>query len=559
MKVASSSLVTRSTFQMRENPITRRNLKYIAAGVIIVLSCGWSTNIPGQDHGQHSHSSETVKFPISCSEAAQVEFNQAVTLLHHMTYPEARRAFQKAALTDSGCAMANWGIAMTLFQPLWPTRPGPADLKYGWEILQKTRTLSSITEREKLFITTAETFFLEPSSTDYWLRIRRWEKAMADTYRLLPDDPEIAAFYALAHLAITPSDKITRANADRAAGILVGLYKKDPNHPGVMHYLVHANDVPGREHELLEITRRYESIAPQNPHALHMPTHIYTRLGDWTDVITGNLKAAEAALNYPVGEHGEFVWDEFPHAIEYLVYAYLQKGEDEAAKEQIKRLKGTKGLEPTFKTAFHLMSTQARYVLERHDWKEAAMLVAREPNTINWDRFTWPEAVAQFARGMGAIHLDKIADARSCATRLEQLEVATEKSGEVLFTRNIRLLRLELNAWIAHAGGQNDSSVALMKEAVDLEVSTPKPPVTPAPTIPANELLGDLFTARKLPREALAAYKRSLELYPKRFNSLIGAARAAGKLGDRPAAAAFYRRLLDVAGGGTRKEILKEA
>jgi tetratricopeptide (TPR) repeat protein len=498
------------------------------------------------------HALGTVHFPISCSKEAQAQFDGAVALLHHMTYPQARAAFEQVAITDPKCAMAHWGVAMTLFQPLWPTRPGPAALQRGWEAAQKAGSLQPATERERLFVAAAEAFFLDPGSPDYWLRIRRWEEAMEKVYSAFPDDPEAAAFYALAHLATTPANAISRDHADRAAEILLRVYKSNPEHPGAMHYLVHANDVPGRERELLEITRKYESLAPRNPHAIHMPTHIYTRLGDWEGVVRGNLLAAEAALEHPAGEHGEFVWDEFPHAIEYLVYAYLQQGKDEEAAAQLKRLHTTEKLEPSFKTAFHLASTRARSALERRAWGEAAAIVPREPATLDWDRFTWAEAVARFARGLGAAHLGNAAEARAAVQRLEELEGATRKAGEELFARNVQLLRLELGAWIAHVDGQKESSLALMREAAELEVSTPKPPVTPGPTLPAHELLGDLLLERKQPAEALTAYKRSLELYPRRFNGLLGAARAASALGDAPAARAFYRELLEVAEGGTR-------
>ena len=392
------------------------------------------------------HRMGTVNFPVSCSAQAQVEFNGAVALLHHMTYPQARVAFQHVAMTDPRCAMAHWGIAMTLFQPLWPTRPGLEARQRGWDAVQKAKTLQPPTERERLFVAATEAFFFEPASADYWLRIRRWEQASNKTYTAFPDDFEAAAFYALAHLATAPSNTISREHSDRAAEILLGLYKRNPDHPGVMHYLVHANDVPGREQESLEITRKYEALAPRNPHALHMPTHIYTRLGDWDGVIRGNLKAADAALQYPAGDHDEFVWDEFPHAMEYLIYADLQKGRDEEAAAQLKRLQGTANLEPTFKTAFHLASTQSRYALERRAWNEAVLLVAREPATLDWDRFAWPEAIVTFARGLGAAHLGNL-DAASVATkRLSELEAVTVKAGEDLFARNIRVLRLELNA-----------------------------------------------------------------------------------------------------------------
>lgn len=530
-----------------------------AIGLIVISPGSFASETASQVQHHAGHLLGTVDFPVSCSKQAQVEFNRAVALLHHMTYPQAREAFEQVATTDPRCAMAHWGIAVTLFQPLWPTRPGPAALQRGWEAVQKAEALEPPTERERLFVAAAKAFFLDPASSDYWLRIRRWEAAMEKVYTAFPDDPEAATFYALAHLATAPSNTISREHADRAAEILLEVYKRHPDHPGAMHYLVHANDVPGRERESLEITRKYEAAAPRNPHALHMPTHIYTRLGDWNGVVRGNLLAAAAALEHPAGEHGEFVWDEFPHAIEYLLYADLQKGADDEAAAQLQRLRGTARLEPTFKTAFHLASTQARYALERRAWNEAASIVPREPATLDWDRFTWPEAIARFARGLGAAHLGNVVEARAAVERLAELEGATRKAGEELFARNIRVLQLELSAWLAHVEGQKESSVSLMREAAELEVSTPKAAVTPGPTLPAHELLGDLLLEQKQPAEALAAYKRSLELYPRRFNGLLGAARAAHALGDAPLARTFYQSLLEVAEGGTRQPALKEA
>ena len=509
-----------------------------------------------QDHADHLG---TVQFPVSCSAEAQVEFNRAAALLHHMTYPPARAAFEHVLVTDSSCAMAHWGIAMTLFQPLWPTRPGPAALKRGWDEVTLARSVGARTERERMFLDAAEAFFMEPTSSDYWLRIRRWEASMQKLHDAFPDDAEASAFYALAHLATTPSDTISRAHADRAAKILLDVYRQNPDHPGAMHYLVHANDVPGREKELLEITRKYDSVAPHNPHALHMPTHIYTRLGDWDGVIRGNELAAKAALGTPAGERGEFIWDEFAHAVEYLVYAWLQEGADDSASAGMNRLRSTTRLEPTFKTAFHLASTQARYALERQAWSEAAALVPREPATLDWDRFPWAEAISRFARGLGAAHLGNLDESRANAARLDLLEDKARTSGEDLFTRNIRVLRLELFAWIAHADRLGDSSVALMRQAAALEVSTPKHAVTPGPLLPAYELLGDLLLEEKRPAEALSAYRRSLELYPRRFNSLLGAARAARASGDQSLAVQFYRELLGVAAAGSTRPGLEEA
>ena len=527
----------------------------LALGMIGGLPSGTAAQLAEPE----SHDLGTVVFPVSCSPSSRAEFNRAVALLHHMTYPRARDAFRQVAAAEPQCAMAQWGIAMTLFQPLWPTRPSPEALRQGWEAVRKARSLGPATDRERRFIGTAEAFFLEPDSPDYWLRIRRWKEAAQAVYDAYPEDADAGAFYALALLATAPSDTSTRANADRAAAILLQVYQRNPDHPGAMHYLIHANDMPGRERELPGITRKYEASAPRNPHALHMPTHIYVRRGDWDGAIRGNLRAADAALETPAGEHGELVWDEFPHAIEYLVYAYLQKGMDEEAAAQVQRLLGTPRVEPTFKTAFHLSSVQARSALERRAWREAAALAVREPATIDWDRFGWPEAIARFARGLGAAHLGDLAEARAADVRLEQLEGSIRKAGEELFARNIGMLRLELTAWIAHVGQDPQTGVRLMREAADLEASTPKHAVTPGPTLPADELLGDMLSEQRRPAEALAAYRAALARYPGRFNALLGAARSAKALGDASASRTYYRKLLDAAGTAGRRPALREA
>ena len=538
---------------------TSRAHSWLATTLTTVCLTGGAGIANGQVQAPDPHALGTVDFPISCAKPVQDDFNRAIALLHHMTYPRARESFEQVAKSDPRCAMAHWGVAMTLFQPLWPTRPGPPELRRGWEAVQAARALGLPTERERLFVDAAAAFFGQPESTDYWQRIRRWERAMERASTAFPRDAEVSAFYALAHLAAAPSDTTARAHAERAVVRLVAVLERNPDHPGAMHYLVHANDTPGRERESPDIVRKYETTAPRNPHALHMPTHIYTRLGEWDAVIRGNLEAADAALEHPAGDDGQLVWDEFPHAIEYLLYAYLQRGSDDEAAAQVKRLHQTARLQPTFKTAFHLASTRARYALERRAWREAMSLAPREPATLDWDRFTWPEAVTWFARGLGAARDGRPRNARAAADRLGVLEATAESAGEGLFARNIRILRLEVEAWRAHAERDTQSGVALMREAAELEVATPKHAVTPGPTLPAYELLGDLLLEQARPAEALAAYGRSLELYPRRFNSLLGAARAARAAGDEAGARTFYQGLLHQAGKGTRRSALDEA
>ncbi len=382
---------------------------------------------------------------------------------------------------------------------------------------------------------------------------------METLYRKFPNDPEVKAFFALSQLAIAQTSPNPLEYHNRAAEILLSIYKENPIHPGSIHYLIHANDIRGREHESLEIVRSYGNIAPRNPHALHMPTHIFTRLGSWQEVIESNLKAAKAALEHPVGDNGQYVWDEFPHAIEYLVYAYLQQGNDSAAEAQFKRLTSTENLHPTFKTAFHLSSIPARYALERRDWQQAVELVPRLYDTLDWDHFPWPEAVTWFAKGLGAAHLGRIAEAQHAYKRLLELEGAADKAGEKLFTRQIRILRLAVSAWTAHLQGKEEQALQLMGKAAELEVTTPKHPVTPATTLPVYELLGDLLIELTKPAKALTAFERSLELYPKRFNSLLGAARAAKVLEDKQTAQKYYAELLAISADESKRAGVQEA
>ncbi len=520
---------------------------------VLLAAAAWLGSAQAGEQAHAGHALGTVHFPVSCSAPAQRDFDQALALLHHMTYPQARSAFAALATREPDCAMAHWGVAMTLFQPLWPTRPTPADLARGAAEVAAARAARPATEREQRFIDAAAAFFGNEGAPAYWDRINRWEAAMRGVHEAFPRDDEATVFYALSHLAVAPANQAARANADRAAALLLPVYQRNPEHPGAMHYLVHANDTPGRERELLDVVRKYESIAPDNPHALHMPTHIYTRLGDWPAVIRGNRRAAEAALAHPAGEQGQYVWDEFAHAIEYLVYAQLQPGDDAAALAQLRRLQGQPRLEPSFKTAFHLSSTAARHALERGDWKAAAGLPARMPATLAWDKYPWPEGVTWFARGVGAARLQDDDGAQAAIARLAQLEAAAEASGEQLFARNIRVLRLAVEGWRAQALGDADRARELLTQAAALEAATPKHAVTPGPTLPAEEQLGDLLMLQARPAQALAAYERALKAYPERFNSLLGAARAAFASGDRERARSTLGHLLAMAQDGPRR------
>jgi len=487
----------------------------------------------------------------------QEDFDRAVALLHHMTYPRAQEEFESVAAKDPDCAMAHWGVAMTLFQPLWPTRPSPEDLKRGWEEVEIANGMEVPTEREQLFLATVAGFFQDPESVDYWGRIRRWESAMENIFTILPDDMEAAAFFSLAHLA-TANDGTGTAHQERVADILDSILERNPDHPGAVHYTIHANDVQGRQALAQEVIRGYGEIAPRNPHALHMPTHIYVRLGEWVDVIGGNTDASAVALTHGAGPDGKYVWDEFAHSLGYLVYAHLQRGDDEAAIGEVSRLSSSGPLQPSFKTAFHFAATRARVALERKAWTEAAALSPRDARA-EWGTYTWPEAVTWFARGLGSVHSDNPTESGKALERLEELRDLARNSGEVPFATEIEILRMELSGWIAQYDGRPADALTEMEAATRLEFATPKQPVTPGPILPAFEQLGDLLMEQQRYEEALAAYDMSIDLAPFRFLSLDGAARAARALGDTTLARTYYRQLLDIAAPGSKRVAVGEA
>jgi len=379
---------------------------------------------------------------------------------------------------------------------------------------------------------------------------------MENVYTLLPGDSEAAAFYALAHLA-TADGGLT--HQERAAEILNDVLRQNPAHPGAMHYMIHANDVKGREGESKTVVRSYGRVAPRIPHALHMPTHIYVRLGEWDNVILGNVDASEAALGRAVGPQADQVWDEFPHMVGYIIYAHLQRGDDAAAAKQLDRLHAVGTIQPTFKAAFHFAETQARVALERKAWKEAAELVPRAPVYLDWDRFVWPEAVTWFARGLGAVHLGRDEAAAEALQRVRHLQAAAEGAGEKMFAVEIEILRLALSAWMAHRAGKPAEAVALLEAATRLEYATPKQPITPAPILPAFEQLGDLLMEQGNHADALAAYEMSLGLHPGRFLSLEGAAGAARAVGEPALARMYYEQLLATAAPDSERAALAVA
>jgi tetratricopeptide (TPR) repeat protein len=511
-----------------------------------------------QETDLHDAALGAVDFPVSCESGVQDDFNRAVALLHHMQYVESRATFEGIAAADPACAMAHWGIAVTLFQPLWPARPTSDDLERGWKAAQRASELGGGTDREQAFIAAAEAFYREPGTADWWTRIRRWAEAMEEAYATSPNDLETAAFYALSHIAVGVVAEDRMAHQERAAEVLLGVYAREPTHPGALHYTIHANDVAGRADESLDLVRAYDDIAPSVPHALHMPTHIFVRLGEWPEVIVWNRRSADAALELPAGDA---ISNHYPHAMDYLLYAHLQRGEDERALAVLNELLGQeKDFQEEFASAFHVAAAPGRFAVERRAWAEAAAVVPRARESLLWDRYRWPEAMSWFARGLGAARTGDLEEADRADARMSALRDQASEAGEDGFATYIEIDRLILASHLAQARGDADGALAQAREAVELEGSTQKHPVTPGALLPSGESMGDLLMEQGRPAEALEAYEGSLAAWPKRFNTLLGAARASSALGDVALAREFYARLLEVVGGAeTDREQVTEA
>jgi tetratricopeptide (TPR) repeat protein len=493
----------------------------------------------------------SVDFQVSCEGPARPAFDRGLGFLHHMMYEQARSAFEEIVEADPGCAMAHWGIATTLFQPLWPTRPSADDLMLGWEEIQQAKAMESASERERHLVAATEAFFREPGTADWWTRIKRWADAMETAHAADPGDPDTAALYALSRLALASVAENRAPLHDEAEVVLRGVYEQMPDHPGAVHYTIHANDAAGRADRSPDIVQSYGEIAPEVPHALHMPSHILVRLGEWPGVIAWNRRSADAALKHPAGDA---VSHHYLHAADYLLYAFLQSGDDERASAVLAEASAKPNHQASFISAFHSAAMPARYAIERRQWSEAAALQPRSPDYLPWDKALWAEGLSWLARGLGALHGGDLEGAREAESRLLALRDKARSGGETGFATYIEIDRLVLAGWIA-AQDDPDAAVKLIRSATELEGSIEKHPVTPGALLPPYEALGDLLLDQGRPGEALEAYRASNEVWPGRFNTLLGAARAAAAAGDQSAAAAYYAHLLELAGSSDRAAV----
>lgn len=483
-----------------------------------------------------------VHFSLACDTATRKTFDVAISLLHSFEYEDAEKAFVQVIDTDPNCALAYWGVAMSNFHALW-LQSGTDYLVKGAKILEVAEALPK-SEREKDYLDAIGVFYKDWETTDHTVRVLRFEKKMEQLYEKYKDDKEAAIFYALAlRASADPTDKNYK-NQRKSGRILESIFPDQPNHPGISHYIIHNYDYPALAALALPTARRYAEIAPASAHAQHMPSHIFTQLGLWQESIHSNLNSTASSVCYAESMDPEGHWDEELHGMDYLVYAYLQMGENKKANEQYEYLKTFKKVfPPNFKVAYSAAAIPARIALENRHWTEAARLEL--PSLpIDWDNFPWQKAIVHFARAMGSVRLRDVVSAEQELALLHTLHQNLLDSGETYQANQVQMQGDIIQAWIHWAKGDEEESIALMEQAVTTEYNTAKHPVTPGEVLPAGELLGDLLSALHQTAAALQAYENDLKQHPNRFNGLYGAAVAAKAVGDEQKAAMYFERLL---------------
>ena len=486
------------------------------------------------------HQAGKVHFPISCSAPAQAQFDRALAVLHSFWYEEAVKEFTAVDDTDPTCAMAQWGIAMSVWYPLWYP-PGEKALKTGADAVAKARALGAKTERERDYIEAIAVFYTDADKLDHRTRSLAYEKAMEQVYLRYPEDREAAVFYALAlNATALPTDK-TLANQRKAAAILEKVHAEQPDHPGVAHYLIHSYDSPALAEQGLPAARSYAEIAPDVPHALHMPSHIFTRLGLWQESIASNERSAAVGQAYARETFGAGVlWDQSLHAMDYLEYAYLQVAQDEAAKRVVDEIaQGTKAEPASRAAAYAIVAVPSRFVLERRNWAQAATL-SMPAVALPWEKFPWATAMISFTRALGAARTGNEMLAKEEIAKMEVMHAKLVDAHDVYWAAQVEIQSRAATGMLAHAQHADGDALAALRSAADLESSMDKSPVTPGAVVPARELLADLLLETGHPADALREYEATLATDPNRFRSVFGAAQAAEQSGDMAKARRYY-------------------
>jgi tetratricopeptide (TPR) repeat protein len=500
------------------------------------------------DEGQHHHHGSTeeigkVDFPISCPKAAQADFERGVALMHSFWYEESDKTFGALAEKYPKCAMAHWGVAMSTWHQLW-TPPSGAELDKGVAAARKAESLAAkASPRERDYIQAIATYYRAYANTPAKKRAEAYSAAMEQVYKKNPNDREAAVFYALSLITITdPNDK-TFARQRTGGPILKKIFAEQPHHPGVAHYIIHNYDYAGLAEEGLDAARRYAAIAPAVPHALHMPSHIFTRVGMWQESIKSNSDSERAAIDYAKRTNMDGAWDQQVHAMDYLAYAYLQSGQHRAAAKVLDDLSKIKKVVPnTMVAEYAVAAIGARYAVERRDWKTAASLPLRQSA-----RSAGLIGMIHLSRALGAAHTGDFAQADAEMAEMEKLHKQLAEANDSYWAGQVEIQRAAAAGWLAHEQGKNDEAERLLRQAADLEDRTDKLNVTPGVIVPARELLADFLMETNQAAPALKEYAKTLDAAPRRFNALYGAARAAQAAGESATARKYFAKLLESA------------
>jgi len=507
---------------------------------VMILAC-----VGGAAQEHEHYSTErlgTVHFSTSCNQQAQREFDRSVALLHSFQFSRAIEGFRTTLQGDSTCAMAYWGVALSQWSnPFAAGLKDKGQLEAGLASAELARSTGTPTERERAYIGAVGNLYHDFEHTPQHARLIAYRDAMSEVAAQYPDDQEAQIFYALSIAAAEDLSDKTYAGRLKAGAILEKLFKEEPEHPGLAHYIIHTYDVPALAGRALDAARRYAQIAPDAPHALHMPSHTFTRTGYWQESIDTNIAAAAAARRE--GQTAEEL-----HATDYEVYAYLQTGQDKAAQKIVDSLPeiesrfdprtvigGAGGPSAGY---FALSAIPARYALERGDWEQAAQLVARETP------FPYTEAMIWFARGLGSARLDQAKVALEAAASLKKIREQLLKAGESYWALQVEIEQREVEAWAIMAQGDKAEALRQMEAAAKLEDGTEKSAITPGPIAPARELLGEMLLAANQPDAALEQFDATLKKEPGRFRALYGAARAAQLSGKKETSRRYFKELL---------------
>jgi hypothetical protein len=514
----------------------KRNIKPNPALVSIDLKRGELLLCSTESFGE-------VTFSLSCNYETRETFDLALSLLHSFEYAEAEKAFVKVIDMDPDCAMAYWGVSMSIFQSLWMQ----SDLSYltkGKKLLEIAHKLPK-SDLEKDYLDAINIFYTDWESIDKATRKIMYEKKMEELYNKHKGDTEAAVFYALSILAAAdPNDK-SYTRQKKSGKILEDLFTKKPNHPGIAHYIIHNYDYPELAEKALPTARRYAGIAPASAHAQHMPSHVFTRLGLWDESISSNISSASSANCYGEKVNPDATWGAEIHAVDYLVYAYLQSGNNQEANEYLKETQAITAVFPKqdFASAYALTAIPVRVALENKQWENAANLKLPSID-FTWETLHWETAIMHFGKALGYSHIGNIKAAENELQTLESLHQNLLGDNNEYKAKQVNVQVHSAKAWVEFAKGNKKEALVFMKKAAYLESLTTKHPVTPGEVLPADELLGDLLLALNKPAAALEAYEVNLKGHPNRFNGVYGAAIAAKESGNQEKALTYFKALL---------------